>query len=120
MKSFLFSILIRILAADLERGPHKPLTKDEEDGLLSQMWENPAFRKYVGDRDAKLVFTMAGGEGFEPEPRDKYLIHAGQRVENLVLAKNAKNAFLRMAKMREQKASALAQAQEKAPESTPV
>ncbi len=77
------------------------LTKEEEDGLLSQMWESPAFRKRVAERDAKLLYTMAGGEGLAPEPRADYTLHAGQRVENLLWARDAKAAFMRREKLKE-------------------
>lgn len=69
--------------------------KEHYDGMLSQLWENPAFRKYVADRDMKLVWTLAGGEGLAAEPRDAYVMHTGQRVELLLLASEAKKAFTR-------------------------
>lgn len=74
------------------------LSREEEDGLLSQLWQNVAFRKWIADRDKKLVYTMSGGEGMAPEPRDKYHLHAGQRVENLLLARDAKAAYNRVVK----------------------
>lgn len=108
MKHLFISILIRFLKLNPSDRPKDSLTKEEEDGLLSQMWENPSFRKRIADRDLKLIYSMAGGEGMNPEPRDVYALHAGQRVENLLLARDAKAAFNRLAKQRE----ALARAQE--------
>lgn len=102
MKFWLFKILIWVLVKENLTGPRAVLSKEEEDGLLSQLWENPAFRKRVADRDAKLIHTMAGGEGLGPEPRDQYALHAGQRVENLLWARDAKVAYLRRQKLVEQ------------------
>jgi hypothetical protein len=95
MRKRLLDILIKLLERELSDMPKEPLSKEQSDGLLSQMWENPSFRKYVADRDAKLIFTMAGSEGMEPEPRDKYVMHTGQRFEILLLAAEAKKAFNR-------------------------
>lgn len=93
MRRFIVKLLIRLLDRELPNAPKETLTKDAEIGLLAMLWESPAFRKYIADRSSKLIHTMAGGEGMEPEPRDKYHLHAGQRVEILVLAKKAKDAY---------------------------
>lgn len=74
--------------------------KKEEDIILSTLWQSPAFRKRVADRDAKIIYMMAGGEGMGPEPRTEYMLHAGQRVENLLLARDAKAAWGRLEKER--------------------
>lgn len=111
MRRFIVTTLIRLLDRELSLTPAVTLTKDVEIGLLSQLWENAAFRKYIADRNAKLIYTMAGGEGMEPEARDKYHLHAGQRVENLVLGKKAKDAHKLMERERE-KRSALTPVQE--------
>lgn len=96
IRNWLFDILIKYLSREL-RGEQVPLlSKEEYDGLFSQLWQTTAFRKYVADRDAKILYTMAGGEGMEPEPRDKYVMHSGQRVENLLLAREAKAAYQRV------------------------
>lgn len=95
MRKLLLDVLIKLLARELSDIPKETLAKDAYDGFLSQLWQNPGFRKYVADRDAKIIWTMAGGEGLEPEPRDKYALHAGQRVENLLLAREAKAAWTR-------------------------
>lgn len=95
MRRWLFEFLIRYLARELSDIPKETLEKNEYDGLLSTLWQNAGFRKYVADRDAKLIWTMAGSEGMEPEPREKYLLHCGQRVENLLLAREAKQAYMR-------------------------
>lgn len=97
---------------ELSDTPKQILEKEQYDGLLSQLWQNPAFRKYVADRDAKLIFTMAGSEGMAPEPREAYTMHSGQRVELLILAREAKAAWNRL----EQGKIALKTAQENTPE----
>ena len=91
----ILDILIKLLERELSDTPKQSLEKDAYDGLLSQLWQNPAFRKYVQDRDAKLIFTMAGSEGMAPEPREAYTMHTGQRVEILILAREAKAAWTR-------------------------
>jgi len=98
MRNLFITILIRLLQKDIVNFPKENLTKEQEDGLLSQMWENAAFRKHIADRDAKLIYTMAGGEGLGPEPREAYTMHTGQRVENLILARDAKAAWMRREK----------------------
>ena len=103
MRRLIFEFVIRVLQRELSEMPRETLTKEQADGLLSQMWQNPSFRKYVADRDAKLIWTMASGEGLAPEPRDKYLIHFGRRLENLELAREAKQAYNRIDAMRKQK-----------------
>ena len=100
MKSLLIEILIRLLLGNLHGGPREVMSKEVEDGMLAQMWDSPVFRKRIADRDARLVHEMAGGEGMRPEPRDAYALHAGQRVENLLLARDAKAAHGRMQKQR--------------------
>lgn len=72
------------------------MEKEVYDGLLSQLWQSSAFRQYVQQRDAKLIFTLAGSEGMAPEPRDAYTMHTGQRVELLMLAREAKAAYNRL------------------------
>ena len=98
----LIDIVIAWLVRDLSSMHRDALSKEQYDGLMSQLWQNPGFRKYIADRDAKLIYTLAGGEGMEPEPRDKYLLHAGQRFENLLLAREAKQAWTRSEKIRAQ------------------
>src|SRR3990167_4131503 len=95
-RSKFLDILIKLLERELLDMPKAQLTKEQEDGLLSSLWQNPAFRKHVQDRDARLIFTMAGGEGMAPEPREAYTMHTGQRVELLILAREAKAAYNRL------------------------
>lgn len=99
-RNLLIDILLKLLLGNISDFPKSTLPKEVEDGLLAQLWESPAFRKRVAERDAKLIYTMAGGEGMEPEPRDKYLLHAGQRVETLLWARDAKAAFNRTQELR--------------------
>ncbi len=95
IRRIFFRFLVKILARELSDIPKETLSKEQYDGMLAQLWENPSFRKYAGDRDAKLIFTLASGEGLSPEPREKYLINFGRRIENLELAHEAKQAFNR-------------------------
>lgn len=97
----LFEILIKLLEKFVGVSSKELLTKEQEDGLLAQLWENPAFRKRVAERDARIIHEMAGGEGMKPEPRDGYALHAGQRVENLLWARDAKAAYIRVQKTKE-------------------
>jgi len=96
MRQLILNILVRLLGKDFYLAKPETLSKEEYDGMLSALWQNPAFRKFVADRDAKLIFTLAGSEGMKPEPRDAYVMHTGQRVENLILAREAKAAFNRI------------------------
>lgn len=91
LRNGLIALLIKILEKDLRSDLIiNGLTEEQYRGLLSQLWDNPAFRKYLGERETKIVFAIAGVAGNEPEPRDKTRIYYGQRVENLVLAARAK------------------------------
>ncbi len=110
MRRWLFEILIRELLKYLQLG-RETVANEDDDMFLTQMWESPAFRKRLSTRDAKLIHQMAGGEGFLPEPRDAYLLHAGQRVENLIMGREAKAAWNRTTKKRQDKI-ALAKEQE--------
>jgi len=103
----ILDILIGLLERELsDIAPKEQLSKEQYDGLLSQLWQTPAFRKYVADRDAKLIFTLAGSEGMLPEPREAYTLHTGQRVEILILAREAKAAYTRSLKSAQEKAPA--------------
>lgn len=96
LRTKFIEILIRILQRDISEYPKDALTKEQYDLLLSGLWQNDSFRKYIANRDAKLIFTMAGSEGMAPEPRDSYVMHTGQRVELLILAREAKAAWHRV------------------------
>lgn len=102
MRTKLIKILIRLLSLEVKSTGDEELSKEGYDGLMSQLWQSPAFRKYLADRDKKLIWAMAGGEGLGPEPRQDYALHAGQRVENLLLGREAKAAFMRMQKVMQQ------------------
>ena len=95
LRTKVIDILIGLLERELSDIPKQTLEKDVYDGMMGQLWQSVAFRKYVQDRDAKLIFTMAGSEGMAPEPRDAYVMHTGQRVELLILAREAKAAYNR-------------------------
>jgi len=96
LRKKLIDILVKAFLQDLKDFPAGTLTKEQEDGMLSQMWESAAFRKRLANRDAKILFTMAGGEGMMSEPRDAYVLHMGQRTENLLLGRDAKAAYERV------------------------
>lgn len=95
VRNLVVKLLIKLLERELSDTPKVSHSKEEYDGMLSQLWQNPGFRQYVQQRDAKLIFTMAGSEGMAPEPRDAYTMHTGQRVELLILAREAKAAWNR-------------------------
>lgn len=113
----ILEILIWFLERELSDIPKQTLNKAAYDGMMSQIWQNPAFRKYIQDRDARLIYTLAGSEGMAPEPRDAYTMHTGQRVELLVFAREAKAAWMRSEKNR---VDTLKLEQEMNPASTPV
>ena len=95
IKRKLFEISIRFLERELNKTPVESLSEEQYNGLLSMLWDNSAFRNYVKERDQKLVYSIAGQAGSEPEPRDKTRMFLGQRVENLLLASKAKTAAAR-------------------------
>jgi len=99
----LLDILIGLLERELSDTPKETMEKNVYDGLFSNLWQNPGFRKYVQDRDLKLIFTLAGGEGMAPEPREAYTMHTGQRVELLILAREAKKAYERVEQAHKEK-----------------
>lgn len=95
-RNLIVKFLIKYLEREISDTPKQTLEKEVYDGMMSQLWQSAAFRKYVQDRDARLIFTMAGSEGMAPEPRDAYTMHTGQRVELLMLAREAKAAWSRL------------------------
>ena len=94
----LIDIAIRILESDLVDVEKVSMTELQRNGLLSQLWQNDAFREYIGERDKKIIYSIAGMAGTEPEPRSKTLMKHGQRVEILILGSRAKAAYLRLQK----------------------
>ncbi len=86
---------IRFLERDMISVPIDVLSKEQTDGLLAQLWDVPAFRNYVKERNSKIIYSIAGAAGSEPEPRDKSRLLMGQRVEILILAAKAKTAASR-------------------------
>lgn len=100
MRRWLFEVLIRELCKYLELG-HISSVKEDDDAFLAQMWESPAFRRRLAERDSKIIFQMAGGENYDPLGHDQYLIHMGQRVETLLLGRDAKAAWNRTSKKRQ-------------------
>lgn len=101
LKKFLLRLAIRLIEADLRETPPQAMTEDQREGMLASLWDNPAFRNYIADRNTKLVYNIAGYAGSEPEPRDKTRLMYGQRVENLVLAAKAKSCAKKRDELRE-------------------
>lgn len=99
----LISLLIWLIERDLSTIPRQTLSEEQYNGLLASLWTNPGFQKYVADRDAKLVYTMAGPAGNDPEPRDRHMLKFGQRVEILLLAGKAKACAMKIAQDLEKK-----------------
>jgi hypothetical protein len=102
MKTFLIKLLIKWIERDLDYS-REILTEEQRNGLFSTLFDNPAFRNYIKERDEKLIWTIAGGAGLAPEPRDKYAQKFGQRVEILLLASKAKACWVKRGKDLEQK-----------------
>lgn len=102
MRRTLINLLIWLIEKDLSTIPRQTLSDEQYNGLLASLWTNTAFQKYVADRDAKLVYTMAGPAGNDPEPRDKHMMKFGQRVEILLLAAKAKACATKIAQGIEQ------------------
>jgi len=92
------SIALWYLERDLSRVPREAITQIQSDGLLAQLWENPAFRKYIEGRNATLIYTLAGAPGAQTEPRDRFFEIRGQRMEILELGSKAKLCFERTIK----------------------
>ena len=67
MRQFLTNLLIRLVESDLAKYPKASLTNEQTQGMLGMLWDNNAFRNYVKDRNSKLVYTIAGVAGEEPE-----------------------------------------------------
>jgi len=98
IRNKIINIFIWLIEKDLSTIPRQVLSEEQATGLLAQLWTNPAFQKYVADRDARLVYTMAGPAGNDPEPRDKHMMKFGQRVEILLLAAKAKACAMKINK----------------------
>lgn len=94
MRNFLIKLLIKWIERDLDI-KRAELTEEQRNGLLSTLWDNPAFRNYIKERDEKLIFAIAGGSGLAPEPRDQHILKFGQRVELLLLASKAKACWIK-------------------------
>lgn len=92
LKSIALKLLIRVLTRWLDV-PTAPKDQQVED-FLAGAWMSPGFRKYVANRDAKIVRQLAGGDGMTERTRDDYIRFIGQRAENLILGAQAKKAFL--------------------------
>jgi hypothetical protein len=99
----LIALLIWLIEKELSTVPRETLSEEQVNGLFATLWDNPAFRNYISERNAKLVYTIAGYPGNEPEPRDKFHQKYGQRVENLILGSKAKLAAAKRDNVRELK-----------------
>lgn len=95
MRKLFIKILIYLLEKDLLEVKRATMTEEQENKMFAQIWDLPTFRNYILDRNTKIVYNLAGGDGINPEPRDKYLMKLGQRVEILILANKAKSAYNR-------------------------
>ena len=111
LRNKLIYLLIWFIEKELAKIPNEVLQEEQTAGLMSQLWYNQAFRNYILDRDRKLIWTIAGGAGMDPEPRDKYLMKFGQRVELLILAARCKSYAERKVKDREKVKASLKEEQ---------
>lgn len=92
LKRKLFSYLFRDFQKELStlKGT---LSKQEEDLLLSGMWQNQVFRNYVVSQETALTIAMAN-DGKKPSD-EEYLILYGRRMELLHLYNLARLAYNR-------------------------
>jgi hypothetical protein len=93
MRNLLIRMLIWLIDSSLSDTKRDALTDEQTVGLLSQLWENPAFRNYVSDRNQRIIYTMAGAPGEKLGSRDQFIELRGQRLEILELASKAKRCF---------------------------
>ena len=107
LQNKLIALCVKFLERDLNKVPKEILSDEQYEGLLSMLWDNQAFRNFVKDRNQRIIYTIAGIAGNEPEPRDKTRLLYGQRVENLVLAAKAKASAIRRDKRHQEKSQEL-------------
>jgi len=103
LKSKLIAWLFRSFQKEI-RSLNRVLGKKEEDLLLSALYQNEAFRKFIVTRETMIVLSMAN-EGKKPSDED-YIMSYGRRLEIMSLYYTAKRANQR-------RQEALAQEQKK-------
>ena len=89
----LYRIIIKCILRYLDL-PKGEFDKNVDNFLVSS-WTHPGFRKYLADRDEKIIYELAGGVGMKEKSREDYIRLCGQRVENLILGVKAKGASAR-------------------------
>ena len=92
MSNLLLRLIFRLLDPQL-------IPKVEEQAVekwLADQYQNNTFRRMCLERDAIIVRKMASGLGFSPEPRDRYTMLFGRRLENLALLRRAEKAYGKM------------------------
>lgn len=105
MRIFLIKLLFRLLEIELEFGKRGIITPEMQK-WLAESYPHKGCRDYFAYREGKIMRQLAGGEGLS-ESREQYLMHMGQRVENLFTILQAKNAFLKAEKEKKNKETAL-------------
>lgn len=92
LKRKLTKYILRSFQKDIY-GTRRELSKQEEDILLSGMWQNQAFRNWVYDEENKLTLAMAN-EGVKPSD-EQYDTWLGMRLKLADLNQKARSAHKR-------------------------
>lgn len=80
---------------------------EDTEKFLAAAWMTPGFRKYLGYREGRIVYHLAGGSNISDPGREAYIRHIGCRLEILALGVHAKKAYQRQLKKKaEQKETA--------------
>jgi len=103
MKAWCLKLLIRLLVRYLDV-PQADRDKQTDD-FMAGAWMSPGFRKYIAERDVRIIYHLAGGDGMKEPSSADYIRYFGQRVENLLMGRRAKDAYTRKEKERAQKLS---------------
>lgn len=100
MRMKLLAIYIKLLEKYLNIGFSISFPEQDKnvENFLADIWMNPNLRKYIVERDTKIILEMAGGSSIAKEPRDNYVKYMGQRGEILYLGRRAKLAYLQKEK----------------------
>lgn len=96
MKQWALKLLIKLLIRYLDIPPTPKDQRTEE--FLAGAWQSVGFRAYIANRQERLIYELAGGSGLTEKTRDEYIRFMGQRLENLSLGLQAKNAHAKKEK----------------------
>ena len=107
IRQYLYQLLLRIVTWLLEKEKRiaPSLTLEQERGLLSQLWENPAFAKYLDARERHLIDD--GMQRFIEGKLTEARGLSGQLIEIRALRLRVRSAWLILDKQRKEKREAL-------------